>query len=287
MSQPVDGQAAVIAAYQQQTAATRAQLAAYIAALWASLPQYRNANARDFTAQAVPVVEAAMGHMQAATAAYLATMNGLAGGSGTPLTYQTATIAAVRNDADPADVYSRPFNLVWRRLHDLAPLDEAKIQSAIESGQNRAVQTAVTDLQLAKTHTAKAQMGRNRNVVGYRRQLEGAHSCALCIVASTLRYHKADLMPIHPACDCLPVPIMAGEKADMTLDPALLEAAHATVADTFGADSTAARNIRGAFKDNGKSVLYRDVLITHQHGELGPVLAIRGQKFTGPHDIAA
>jgi hypothetical protein len=27
------------------------------------------------------------------------------------------------------------------------------------------------------------------------------------------------------------------------------------------------------------------VLITHQHGELGPVLAVKGQPFTGPQDL--
>lgn len=277
----------MLGAYQQQTAAVRDQLAAYIAAVWVSLGEYRRANAAAFVAQVVPVVEGAMAHMQALTGGYLATLTGLTGGTGTPLASRTMGVAQVRNGADPADVYSRPFNLVWRRLHDLAPLDEQKIQDAITSGQKRAVQMALTDVQLAKTHTAADQMKRNRNIVGYRRQLEGAYSCALCIVASTRRYHKAELMPIHPACDCQPVPIMGGEKIDLNLDPALLEAVHATVADQFGADSTAARNIRGAFKDNGDSVLYRDVLITHQHGELGPILAIRGQHWVGPGDIAA
>lgn len=288
MTQPAADQQRqqVVAAYQQQTAAVAAQLAAALTALWLALPEYRAKQAREFAAQAVELVQAAMGHMQSITTAYLATMSGLGGGSFTPGTSKTLGITDVRNGVDPLEVYQRPFHLVWRRLHDLQPLDGPKIEQAITSGIDRAVQLAKTDVQLAKTHTAKADMARNRSIVGYRRELEGAFSCALCIVASTRRYHKAELMPIHPACDCQPVPIFEGQNVNMNLDPALLEAVHATVAQQFGADSTAAQNIRGAFKKNGDPVLYRDVLITHDHGELGPVLSVRGQAFTGPADIA-
>lgn len=224
-----------------------------------------------------------MAHMQSLTTAFLATLNGLHGGSSTPVDVKPVSVSAVRNGAEPAEVYGRPFHLVWRQLATAAEQvtpPAGYVDAAIKSGLDRATQLAATDLQLAKTHTAQQDMARNRNVVGYRRQLEGAYSCALCIVASTRRYHKADLMPMHPACDCTPVPIRGGENIDLNLDPAMLEAVHSTVAEKFGADSTAAQGIRGAFKDNGRSVLYRDVLITHDHKELGPVLAVRGQSFT-------
>lgn len=277
-----DLQAAVVAAAQEQSTLTRQQLILLLTALWQSLPDYRNRSMLEFAREAVSVIEGAMRHTQASTSAYLATIFGA-----TPVATPTVSIATVRHGADPLEVYSRPFHLIWRQLAANAPLDAQKIGAAIDAGFARVEQLASTDLQLAKTHTVRDQLRDHRTVVGYRRQLEGAHSCALCIVASTRRYNKEDLMPIHPACDCLPVPILAGEKADLNLDPALLEAAHSTVADAFGADSTAARYIRGAFKQNGDAVLYRDVLITHHHGELGPVLGVRGQKFTGPGDIAA
>jgi hypothetical protein len=285
--QPVADQRAVTAAYQQQTTATRVQLAAFMAALWASLPDYRNGSMREFVSQALPMVSGAMQHMQALTAAYLATLNGLSGGSATPVAARAVDVASVRSGADPQDVYERPFHLVWRMLADQQPLDSAKVGASIRAGEARAVQLALTDVQLAKTHTARDLMARNRNVVGYRRQLEGAHSCALCIVASTQRYHKADLLPVHPACDCSVVPIFGGEKIDLNLDPALLEAIHATVADQFGADSSAARRIPGAFTGDGDPLLYRDVLVTHHHGELGPILGIHGQHWTGPGSLAA
>jgi hypothetical protein len=277
-----DQQAAVVAEYQQQTGSLRGALEAYIVALWASLGEYRNTQMADWVGQVVPVVEGAMQHMQAVTSAYLATLSGISGGSAVPLDAAKVGISAVRNGADPADVYGRPFHLVWRQLAAQAPLDGQKVADAIKSGQDRAVQLATTDVQLAKTHTAQSQLAKARNVTGYRRQLEGARSCALCIVASTRHYHKAELMPIHPACDCQPVPIY-GTYTGTVLDSQQLAEVHGVIAQRFGADSTAARKVAAAVKDNGKPLLYRDVLIEHKHGEIGPILALRGASFTGPN----
>lgn len=277
---PDDRSAAVVAAYQQQTAATRAQLAAVIVALWRSLPDYRNGSLARFVEQAVPVVTGALGHMQAMSSAYLATLLGLSGGSVTPVATPTLTIGRLRNGADPAEVYGRPFHQVWRMLHDGTPPPDA-----FRSGESRAVQTAMTDLQLVKTYTSQSVLADSKRVVGYRRVLEGPHSCALCIVASTARYHKAELLPIHPGCDCSVAPIVGESDPGRVINAPLLAAVHDAVFDRFGADSTAARQVRGAVSDTGKPVLYRDILVTHAHGEIGPVLAVRGQSFTGPGDL--
>lgn len=269
--------------YQQQTTAARAQLLAWIAALWQSLPDYRNQSMRDFSTQAVPLVNAAMGHTQALTSAYLASRAAAAGASATPAAVPLLSVADVRGGADAAQVYERPFHLVWRMLHDGSP-----VAQAVQAGEARVVSLAATDLQLAKTHTTQKTLAKTRHIAGYRRVLEGPHSCALCIVAATKVYHKAELMPIHPGCDCSVDPLFDGETGDgITLDPALLDAAHATIAAQFGADSTAAREIRGALTARGNPVLYKDVLITHDHGELGPILGLRGQRYLGPSDIAA
>lgn len=273
-------QLAVLATYQKSTVTLRDQLTAFITALWQSLGTYRNAQIADFTGQAVPVVDGALQQMQALTSGYLATLASLNGGSLTPTAGPAVDISSLRNGADPVDVYGRPFHLVWRQLADNTPLDGEKVAAAIQSGLDRAVQTAVTDVQLAKTHTARSALRDDRNITGYRRQIEGARTCALCIVASTRLYHKADLMPMHPACDCTPVPIFSGQPHNIAIDPEQLATVHDIIAAQFGADSTAARKIAGAFKDDGTPVLYRDVLITHDHGELGPVLAVRGQSHT-------
>jgi hypothetical protein len=278
-------QQAVLATYQQQATALRDQLADYVTALWVALGLYRAAQMRDFTAQVVPIVQAAMGHMQALTSAYLSTLEGLAGGSQTPAAVPSLGISDVRNGADPAEVYGRPFHLVWRQL-DRLPREAGSIDKAIRSGLDRAVQLAKTDVQLAKTHTSQAALKPARNITGYRRQLEGAYSCALCIVASTRRYHKSELLPMHPACDCAVLPIYGIQGHGPVLDEALLAQLHATINEQFGADSTTAERIWGALNGNGDPLLYRDVLVVHDHSELGPVLGVRGQKFTSP-DIAA
>lgn len=278
MSQPtLDQQAAVVAAYQQQSAATRAQIAAVVAALWRSLPDYRNESLRRFVDAVLPVVAGAMGHMQSLTSAYLATLLGV-----TPAAVRSLGVSDVRNGVDPAEVYGRPFHLVWRQLGDGKPLAEA-----VAAGEARAVQLARTDVQLAKTHTSQVTFAGDRRVVGYRRVLEGPRSCALCIVASTVRYHKAKLMPMHPACDCSTAPIVGDVDPGRVINAPLLAQAHDTVAAQFGADSSAARDIPNAATDNGSPLKYRDVLIEHMHGELGPVLAVRGQHFVGPSDIPA
>lgn len=188
-----------------------------------------------------------------------------------PVDLKRVSGAAVRNGTPPADVYERPFHLVWRQLAEgVAP------PAAIQAGEDRAVQSAVTDLQLAKTHASQDVLAADGHVVGYRRVLEGAYSCALCVVASTQRYHVKDLMPIHPACDCAVAPIYGDTDPGLVIDEDRLAAAHAEVQKQLGISDSAARNPD-----------YRTLLITHDHGELGPVLAMRGAPFLGPHDLTS
>lgn len=282
MPPTADQQAAVtLAAFQQATTRMRDQLERVITGVWQSLGVYRNAQIQPFLAQVLPAVLGAQRQIAALTAAYLAHQRQSAlGGPLRPLPVNPARVtgAAVRNGTDPATVYERPFHLVWRQLGaGTAPAD------AIQAGLDRAVQSGLTDLQLTKTHTARQTLTSDDRAVGWRRQLEGAYSCALCVVASTQRYHTGDLMPIHPACNCQPVPIYGDHsrvRDQHVIDEQQLAAAHATIAAQFGRSDAGAREI-----PNAAGVLYRDVLITHQHGELGPVLAVRGRPFTGPNDI--
>lgn len=267
-------QRAVIAAYAQQTAALRDQLTRYVLALWASLGSYRAAQVRTFTAQLLPVVQGAISQMQALTSGYLASLSGLTGTSSTPAAVTPLTVGSVRSGADPVEVYGRPFHLVWRQLHDLAPLNAERVDQAIQAGADRAVQTALTDTQLAKTYTAQQVLTRSRHVVGYRRVLEGPHSCGLCVIASTQRYHKGELMPIHPSCDCAVAPIIGDSDPGQVINQPLLDKAHAAIRDTFGTSDA-----------GGRALDYRHLLITHVHGELGPVLAVRGRPFAGPSNI--
>lgn len=277
--------ASSIAAYQTASTMLRTNLTAYIAALWGSLGQYRSAQMAEFINDVLPVVAGGQQQMASLTAAYLAAHQ--AAVLGTPIrplyvNTQLVTGSAVRNGVDPAEVYGRPFHTVWRQLgaaKDANALSGETVAASIKAGLDNAVSSAVTDLQLTKTHTSQDVMRQDRKINGYRRVLEGPSSCGLCVVASTRRYHKAELLPIHPACDCSIDPIYNGINTNRDADNATLSAVHAAIAERFGATSSAAKNIPGQLVD-GKPVAYKDVLITHQHGELGPVLGVRGQQFT-------
>jgi flavin-binding protein dodecin len=291
--------ALLLLTYQHATQALRDRLSSFVTTLWRSLGYYGQAEMRQFTGSVVPVVAGAQQQMASLTAAMLAQQQSLT--LGTPflppaLDPARVSGAGVRNGADPAEVYGRPFHLVWRQLDEL-PKQPGSIDQAIQAGLDRANQTALTDLQLAKTHSAQQTLAKDKHVVGYRRVLEGPYSCGLCIVASTIRYHKRDLMPLHPACDCAVEGLYGSDHVGKYVEPVTrgpdgelqvigdLGDVHSAIADRFGKSDSGARVIPGAKNDKGQPLQYRDALIVHRHGELGPVLAVRGQPFQGPSDL--
>lgn len=279
MTQPAQTQAVqLLAAYQAAGVALRANVVQMLLNLWRNLGSWRNTDIDRFVTQAVQIVQAGQQHTASLTVAQLTRAAQLAGHA-LPPTVPIGLAVGARN-VDPAIEYERPFHDVWRALGDGADLTDA-----VTEGGRHLENLAATDLQLAKTATAHHVLSGAAHVTGYRRVLEGPRSCGLCIVASTQRYHRGELMPIHPGCDCSVEPIFGTDDPGRVIDEQSLVDAHAAIADRFGADSTAARTIRGAYNDRGGQVLYRDVLITHQHGEIGPVLAVRGQTFTGPADL--
>lgn len=269
---------AVVVAYQRQTEQLRQRLGDLIAQLWRSLDSYRDP--APFVGRVVPLVTGAQMRMASLTAAYLAAVRQIsAGGTGTPVAVLDSRVtgAVTRNGTPLTDVYERPFHTVWRELHDL-PREAGAVDRAIQAGLDQALVEARTDVQRTKALTARETFAADRHVAGYRRVLEGARSCGLCVVASTQRYHKADLLPIHPGCDCAVAPIYGEEDPGQVIDEQRLAAAHQAVAERFGRSDASARGRDGV-------PAYRDVLIVHQHGELGPVLGVRGQGFTGPSDL--
>ncbi|MGC5411127.1 hypothetical protein ACPXCX_46730, partial [Streptomyces sp. DT225] len=170
----------------------------------------------------------------------------------------------------PSEVYRRPFVQMWTALsrgHDLV--------DAIDQGRTRLLSITETDLQLARTHAARASMERGR-VQFFRRRLSSGKNCALCTIASTQRYRVESLMPIHPGCHCKPEPLPGNQDPGQVIDEQLLREAHAAVAKGVGQSDA-----------GGRSPDYRDVIITREHGEYGPLLAVRRQNFTGPDDIPA
>lgn len=272
----------VLAQYVASQQAVRASLIAALTRMWNGLSAWRDADAVAFARSAVPLVAGAQRATSSLTSAYL--VRSIAQGTRQPIRMPGVApgdfVGAAVRDADPFVVYQRPFGQVWKDLALDKPLDEA-----VGNGLLRLQVIAQTDVQLAKTATSKAVLGNAKDVIGYRRVLTGDRSCGLCIVASTQRYHKQNLMPLHPGCDCAVAPILRGEPAAPLLEPDVLAGTHDAIEQRFGKAASGARVIDGVIRANGKPLSYRDVLISHDHGEIGPVLAVRGQKFTGPSEI--
>lgn len=297
---------ATIVAAQQASQQLRTNLLAYIAALWQSLGSWRDQDIPRFVASVVPAVAGAQQRMAAITSASLTAQRQAAFGSRftpPPVDATRLTGAAVRMGVDPAEEYARPFHEVWAKL-DTLPRQPGSISQAISDGLLRAKNLAATDLQLTKRAATSADSQYDDKLIGYRRVLEGTFSCALCIVASTLVYKPRTvrdrggaLYPIHPGCDCGLEKIydpadVERSASGFTTDSrvrlgdgrivslAELSEAHDRIRETFGRADAGAREF-GVEGSKGREIAYRDVIVAHDHGELGRVLAVRGQHFDG------
>ncbi|MFJ3588569.1 hypothetical protein ACIQUY_04675 [Streptomyces sp. NPDC090231] len=237
---------------------------------WTDLGSWRDADVRRFERTALPVLLAGQRRVASLTASYLEQLYRDIDGTGhrVDLDFDTVTGRALR-DVDPEAVYRRPFVDVWTALGNGESLD-----TALERGANRLETIAKTDLQLARTHTVR-EVGDDMPRFQYTvRELQGEYDCALCMIASTQRYRKRDLAPIHPGCDCLVKLVTADEDPGQVIDEEKLERIHDLVEEALG------KSDRG-----GRAVDYRKIIVANDHGEIGPVLGYRGQRFSGPDDI--
>lgn len=262
-------QAALDARYTTVTIGLRQRLIALVAQFFGAGEGYRDADADAFVERVLPVVLGSQQQMGALTDAYLSAL--VADMFGGPAISQGVELPAALRGTPPEEVYRRPFVTVWTALSQGKSLTEA-----IRQGENRLVSITGTDLQLARTEATRQVLGRDGRVQFYRRVLRGSFNCAMCVIASTQRYRKERLMPIHPGCDCGTRPLPPGQDPGQILEPRLLEDAHDAVAKGTGESD------RG-----GRLPDYRDIIIDRRHGELGELMALRRHDFTGPKDVPA
>lgn len=261
------------AAYNAQINAIRTRIGDFLVTRFNSA-QFRTADMERFIKQVVPIVLASRRQVSALTDAYLAQVLSQSLGTHVP-TLGPIDTNALRG-VPATEVYQRPFQTVWTKLASGMPFD-----AAVSAGTSRLSDILLTDLQMAKTYTSQNVLSNAPDgIIGYERVPSG-NSCALCLIASTQRYHRSDLMPIHPGCNCGVEPLAAGTRLYPALDgsvrvtdPTRLENIHQVVENYSGFSSRDAR-----------SPDYRQLIVTHDHGEIGPVLGVRGQNFTGPSAI--
>lgn len=261
-------QAALTDRYDALSTSLRDRVVSFVLAAFDSLGDYRDRDAAEFADRVLPIVLASQQQMGAITDAYLSAiiadmMGGAAAGEPEALPEELRGVA-------PEEVYRRPFVQTWTAL-----AAGKSFADSLGEGRARLLSITETDLQLARTHAARGAMRRG-GAQFYRRRLSSGKNCALCVIASTQRYRVADLMPIHPGCHCKPTPIPGRRDPGQIIDRGMLEEAHNAIAKTTGTVD------RG-----GRAPDYRDLIITREHGEIGPLLAVRRHDFTGPRDVPA
>lgn len=245
--------AAYLAAYQSLLGRTTST----VLAAWAALARYDEDQVEEFTAKVVPVVTAAQTTTAAAVDGYVARLAGSA-----PLGIAASQVTELRGVPAP-EVYRRPFVTVWTDLANEVPWERA-----VEHGRRRLETIAQTDVQMAQRRTMQL-LEENDRIVGYRRVLTGK-SCIFCATASTQRYTRENLQPIHAHCDCGVAPIFGDSDPGRVVNDDLLQRLKARGGRYW--------RQAGFVDDDGNPIdptdlPGREALEVTDHGELGPVFA--------------
>jgi hypothetical protein len=184
-----------------------------------------------------------------------------------------------------AKLRRKPIEQVYSRaVYDIEDLLDAgePFADAVAYGLHRVTQNAVTDLQLASNHAARDYMTQLQDRVGTEvgtMRVPGPTPCALCILASTQFYKPTVLKEMHPGCGC-GTRIVFGDEKDEALDE--MDKRYLDIHDIIR------RDLGDKYVDPGgrKGIApYKHLFVTHEHGELGPVIGIRRQHFEGPTDV--
>lgn len=259
----------VVLSQQNLVDRIRRRIMQYASAKWRGLPSYRDEDIEAFIADVVPVVITGQRQVAGLTDAYLDSMFRLAGM--TPP--EAAAVGAYPRGVDPNSVYRRPAVTAYTALSEGRPLGEAVLL-----GESRLRSLIAMDMQLARTHQANVRLRGDYRVRGYRRTLSPGENCALCAIASTQRYTREDLMPIHSGCRCEVVPIVGTHDPGQIINPERYDEVMRQL-DEQDVDYSRLKDTR--FDEAGRL----DTVMVRVHGEHGPVLSWRDQNFTGPSDI--
>lgn len=165
---------------------------------------------------------------------------------------------------------------VYGRLADQVRYDVSR-GVGLAQAQDRAVSRGTIAAQMDTDLAARAQTAKFSVVrqLSYRRVIHPElakkdGTCGLCIVASEQVYHPAKpLMPIHTGCNCTAVIVGSKNDPGKTINLEDVKAVYEMVGSTGAAEL---RKVR---------------VKVAEHGELGPLLVRRGDKFRGPSAVRA
>ena len=262
----------------------RSELAAAIGRAWALAGGVSDRHLAVFVRLAVPLVQGAQQATAAITTAYLAAMiDELTGAPPAAAAVDARRLSgpAIRG-TPPSEVYARPIITARRMLSEGRTLTDA-----LNAARARALNTAQTDVVLAHRAAAAAVLEADARIVGYRRVLTG-RSCMLCATASSQRYRRGDLMPIHDHCDCRVSPITGDADPGRIVNRQLLANLRQQGGSTYwkdrgfvDVDDDGTFRVRRAGVDEPQALR----VAVREHGELGPTLVDADHAWTGTADL--
>lgn len=266
-------------AYDREVQKVRTRIIAVAQRTWRSLGSYRDADFDRMIAALIPRIETAQQQVSNLTDAYIRKQALAEFGSVQERAVFNASTNNLRG-VDAETVYHRPFASTY------AALSSGKaVQFAIAEGERRLTDLVLSGVQLSKTHSAANAM-ENSKFTKFMRTLTGRENCAMCVIASTQRYHRGDLLPIHPGCDCGVKPFVVDPGGDyQIINESLLESVHDQIASKLGDSDRGARLLGTGKFEQSQISEYTDLILTREHGELGPTLTWRTDKFTGTTEI--
>ena len=268
----------IIVGHRAALALVRSRVVNYAKTAWIAQGSYRDADIDRLVSLIVPRVQAGQVQTANLTSSYIATLATVRRGKlikPQPIN----RLAVTGGRGTPAeDVYRRPAIEMYNALSGGAVFQVAK-----EMGLNRLTSLVATDMQMSQVRQADASY-QSIGAKKYERILgDGGKdgNCALCIIASTQQYWVGDLSPIHPGCSCSTDEISAENPWDVDAKAQLLEETHARVEQATGREADRSGRDAGL---NDKFKDYTKIQIRN-HGEMGPVLTLKGQHFTGPSQL--
>lgn len=210
--------AALLAArYRDRLNVIRSTTAARAAAVWDAMPAVTGDGVDDVFVEALaPVIQGGIDATTALTDAYIAAAINLGTQDGVEVLGVTANTIGGLRGVDDRTVLRRPMVQMWKALSDGTPFNEAR-----NAARARVEEMASTTVQLSMKDTAEAYAG-DKRVKGWKRTLTG-NSCGLCAIASTQRYRRPNLMPIHGHCDCGIAPIVGKDDPGQIINKPLYE----------------------------------------------------------------
>lgn len=254
--------------YAAQTEELSAQTTAAVLAAFAGLNPYQAAAVATAAQQAADASDAAQLIAAGLAAQYLAMTAGQI--LGAPVGVPNLPLPPIRNRVPSPQVFERVAAHYRRQVARGIPHARAwdgamKYAGLLADTNNRLAQREMSRQVLA-------YMSRTLGVTTYRRvirpELSRTGTCGLCITASDQVYNVRDLMPLHDRCKCVVLPIIGDDDPGSSLN-------NLTVGD-----------IRADAGDSSHGWdLKRVRYVVNEHGELGPVLTVKGQRFTSRADL--